>query len=73
MHEGCCEAAEEGRMNQSKSSAELSHLHRVRILTGAPELVPFTLTQQQGALVRGHLVGGFPTAGRSFLKHLVKR
>jgi hypothetical protein len=62
-------------MNQTKSSAELSNLHRMTIMTGAPELVPahFTLSPEQAAKVRGHIIGGFPTAAKSFLKHLTKR
>jgi hypothetical protein len=62
-------------MFQTKSSAELGRLNRMQIVTGAPELVPptFAVSAQQAAMVRGHFVGGVPTAAKSFLKHLVKR
>jgi hypothetical protein len=62
-------------MNQTKSSAETSHLNRLHILTGAPELVPamFPATSHQVAMVRGTVSGGFPTAAKNLIKHLVKR
>lgn len=62
-------------MIQTKSSAETSHLNRLHILTGAPELVPatFPATPHQIAQVRGTVNGGIATGVRNLLKHAVKR